>query len=287
MKKVIVISGPTGIGKTKLACKIARMFNLPLINADASQMRKGMDIGTANITDIEVKSIDHYLFKFLEPNSDFSIKDYQDLVRPIIDKYDCSIISGGSGLYIDAALLDYDLTSDARNKNKEYDLSNEELYSLLESKDPILASKTHANNRKRVLRYLEIAGKEDKKPVELYDILYITLDMERASLYERINSRFNKMIDCGWISEATKLKKDGYDLSKIKEIGYAQLGNYLDGTISLDEASEVIKQKTRNYAKRQLTWFRGSKNKYHNYYCINKGLEEDKAISLIEAFLSK
>ena len=121
MNKVIVISGPTGIGKTNLAIKLATIFNLPIINSDASQMRKNMDIGTANINEEEFAGINHYLFKFLEPTSDFSIKDYQDLARPIIDKFDCSIISGGSGLYIDSALLDYDLDNNARDKDLEYE----------------------------------------------------------------------------------------------------------------------------------------------------------------------
>ena len=285
MSKVIVISGPTGIGKTVLSCKLARMFNLPLINADASQMRKGMDIGTANVTSEEIAGIENYLFKFLEPASDFSIKDYQDLARPIIEKNNCSIICGGSGLYIDAALLDYDLNNEARDKEKEYDLSNEELYALLQSKDVSLANKTHPNNRKRVLRYLEIAGKEEKKATELYDILFINLDMNRDKLYERINNRYSIMIENGWIDELKALKNRGIDLSKIKEIGYKELNDYLENKKSLEEVSDLIKQKTRNYAKRQLTWFRGSKNKYHNYHLINLDLDNN-INELVKQFLN-
>ena len=275
MRKVIVISGPTGIGKTALATSLARRYHLPLINADASQMRKDMDIGTANVTDEEVKGIDNYLFKFLAPASDFSIKDYQDLVRPIINQYDVSIVSGGSGLYIDAALLDYDLDSDARDKDVEYDLSNEELYNLLVAKDPALANKTHPNNRKRVLRYLEIAGKTTKDAKELYDILYITLDMDREKLYERINNRYEKMIQAGWLEEVKSLREACYQMGKIKEIGYKELDDYLVNGLDFDNVSDIIKQKTRNYAKRQLTWFRGSKEKYHNYHLIRVDLDYD------------
>ena len=284
MRKVIVISGPTGIGKTALATYIARLFNLPLINGDASQMKKRMDIGTANIKEDEVDGIKTYLFKFLEPNSDFSIKDYQDLARPIIDKHECSIISGGSGLYIDSALLDYDLDNNARDKDLDYDLNNEDLYELLKSKDPLLASKTHPNNRKRVLRYLEIAGETKKTPTEVYDILYITLDEARDTLYDKINNRFDKMIDAGWLNEVRALKKEGIDLSKLKEIGYKELNDYLENNLDFNNVSNIIKQKTRNYAKRQLTWFRGSKNKYSKYYVFSNS-DLDNIIKLIDEFI--
>ena len=284
MNKVIVISGPTGIGKTDLAIKLAKKFNLPIINSDASQMRKNMDIGTANINEEEFKGINHYLFKFLEPTADFSIKDYQDLARPIIENNACLIMVGGSGLYIDAALLDYDLTSEARNKDQDYDLDNEELYELLKSKDPVLASKTHPNNRKRVLRYLEIAGKVTKLAKEFYDILYISLDCDRNLLYERINSRFDKMIEEGWLEEVKRLRLDGYEIDKIKEIGYKELNDYLENNLDFNNVSNIIKQKTRNYAKRQLTWFRGSANKYHNYNMVNNN-DIDLIIKLVEEFI--
>ena len=284
MNKVIVISGPTGIGKTDLAIKLAKKFNLPIINSDASQMRKNMDIGTANINEEEFKGINHYLFKFLEPTADFSIKDYQDLARPIIENNACLIMVGGSGLYIDAALLDYDLTSEARNKDQDYDLDNEELYELLKSKDPVLASKTHPNNRKRVLRYLEIAGKVTKLAKELYDILYISLDCDRDLLYERINNRYDMMIEEGWLEEVKRLRNAGYEIDKIKEIGYKELNDYLEKGLDFNNVSNIIKQKTRNYAKRQLTWFRGSANKYHNYNMVNNN-DIDLIIKLVEEFI--
>jgi len=268
MSKVIVISGPTGIGKTALSCKLARMFNLPLVNADASQMRKNMDIGTANVTDEEIKGIENYLFKFLEPASDFSIKDYQDLARPIIDKCETCIMVGGSGLYIDSALLDYDLTTNARDKNADYNLTNNQLY-----------------DRNRVLRYLEIAGNAKKEAKELYDILFISLDCDRHMLYDAINKRFDKMIDAGWLEEVKKLRIDGYEIDKIKEIGYKELDDYLINNLDFNNISEIIKQKTRNYAKRQLTWFRGSKNKYHNYHLINLDLDNN-INDLVKQFLN-
>ena len=284
MNKVIVISGPTGIGKTNLAIKLATIFNLPIINSDASQMRKNMDIGTANINEEEFAGINHYLFKFLEPTSDFSIKDYQDLARPIIENNKCLIMVGGSGLYIDAALLDYDLSSDARDKDLDYDLSNEELYDLLKEKDPLLASKTHPNNRKRVLRYLEIAGKVTKQARQLYDILYISLDCDRNLLYERINKRFDLMIEEGWLEEVKRLRNDGYEIDKIKEIGYKELNDYLEKGLDFNNVSDIIKQKTRNYAKRQLTWFRGSANKYQNYHVVNNN-DIDLVIKLVKEFI--
>lgn len=284
MKKVIVISGPTGIGKTSLAIRLAKEFDLTIINADASQMRKHMDIGTANIKDDEVKGLNYHLFKFLEPTSDFSIKDYQDIVRPIIDKTNLPLLVGGSGLYIDSALLDYDLSSDARDKSLETNESDEDLYERLKTVDPVLASKTHPHNRKRVLRYLEIAGKDAKKPVELYDCLYITLDMNRDLLYENINNRFDQMLQDGWVDEVKWLKSNNYDISKIKEIGYLEISEVIDGLISIDEASDKVKQATRNYAKRQLTWFRGSENRYANYHKFSPN-EYDSIKELVKMFI--
>lgn len=285
MKKVIVISGPTGIGKTNLAISLAKKYDLEIINADASQMRKHMDIGTANILDSEVSGINTYLFKFLNPTDDFSIKDYQDLVRPIIDKVRLPLIVGGSGLYIDAALLDYKLDSAARDKSFDTGETDLQLYERLKQIDPTLASKTHPNNRKRVLRYLEIAGNVTSEATELYDILYITLDMDRPLLYERINNRFDKMINDGWIDEVKRLKEEGYDLTKVKEIGYTSLSDYLDGKVEFDLIKEKIKQETRNYAKRQLTWFRGSKKKYTKYYVFNPS-EITKINELINKFIN-
>ena len=288
-QKIIVISGPTAVGKTKLALKIAKLFNLDLINADASQMRTNMDIGTANVNDLELVGIKHHLFKFLEPDANFSIKDYQDLGRNILSNLDKAIVVGGSGLYIDSLLLDYDLTSSARNEEFNINKTNHELYEELLKLDPVAAAKTHENNRKRILRYLEIINSgailEKKEAKELYDILYITLDLDRLALYKRIDERFDLMINDGWCNEVKELKTKGYDLSKIKEIGYSDLNDYLNGNISYEEAKENVLLKTHHYAKRQLTWFRGSKNKYHNYHVFSSPKDDDAIINIIKDFI--
>ena len=268
LKKVIVIVGPTGVGKTKLSIDIAKKYNCEIINADQSQMRKELNIGTAKITHEEMQGVKHQLIDFLDPISEYSIKDFQDDARKIIDSLDCvPLIVGGSGLYVDALVTDYDLSVDKRSEtieDKYSDLSNEELYNKLYNLNQEAALKTHPNNRKRVLRYLEIVTEKgklvDKDNLPFYNALIVFLNKDREQLYNNINIRCEKMFDEGWIEEVRELKEKEYDINLIKEIGYTDINNYLDVNLSYNDLLNKVKQDTRHYAKRQITWFKNKMN---------------------------
>ena len=292
LKKVVVIVGPTGVGKTKISIQLAKKYNSEIINCDQSQMRKLLNIGTAKITKEEMDGVKHHLIDFLEPISEYSIKDFQDDARNIIDNMDTlPFIVGGSGLYVDAVITDYDLINEKRDENIEElykDLSNEELYDKLYELNQEAALKTHPNNRKRVLRYLEIVlekGELVSKPnIPHYDALIIFLNKDREILYNNINKRCEIMFDEGWLEEVIQLKQLGYDINLIKEIGYKEINNYLNDMLSYDEMINKIKQDTRRYAKRQITWF---KNKMDCIEIINDENAYDNIVNLIDDFLKK
>jgi len=293
MIKLIIICGATAVGKTDFSIKIAKRIDAEIINADASQFKRYLNIGTAKISEEEMDGIKHHLIDIIDPCDDFSISDYQSLARLKIDEIHKRnkniIICGGSGLYIDALVNDYHLNADKSNHQLDDELynqySNEELYKLLESLDKDLATLTHPNNRNRVLRYIERAKcgdsiKNDNKA--LYDCMYLFLNRDRDDLYNRINQRTILMLENGWIDECLDLRNKGFDLSKIKEIGYKEIGDYLDNIISYDELVDLIQKETRHYAKRQITWFK-NKTK-HQLIDINNYNIED-IIKKINLFL--
>ena len=292
LKKVIVIVGPTGVGKTKLSINIAKDFNLEVINADQSQMRKDLNIGTAKITNEEMQGVKHHLIDFLEPISEYSIKDFQDDARKIIDNSNSiPLIVGGSGLYVDALITDYDLSIEKRDEDVEdkyKDLSNEELYNKLYLLNEEAALKTHPNNRKRVLRYLEIVNEKgklvDKPNVPYYESLIIFLNKPRETLYSNINKRCEIMFEDGWVDEVRKLKENNIDINLIKEIGYRDINNYLEGFIDYNHLIDKIKKDTRHYAKRQITWF---KNKMNCIEVLNDENAYEKVHNLVENFIKK
>ncbi len=299
MKKVIVITGPTGVGKTKFSIELAKELNTEIINGDAYQIYKYMNIGTAKPTEAEKQGIPHYLMDFLDPSESFSICDYQKLVRDRIEEFHnkkmIPIITGGSGLYIDSVLYDYRFTEDARNTEdeKKYDhLSNDELHSILKTLNQESADKIHPNNRKRVLRAIELAesgtNNEDRnqKHNKMYDFLLIFLNDDREVLYERINNRVDEMIANGLLEEVKSLYPDKLSNQAVKAIGYQEIYNYLDNKISLEEAINLIKQHSRNYAKRQMTWYRNRENVQEVFININN-LEEtkNKLINIVNEFV--
>lgn len=258
-KRVVVLCGPTGVGKTDVSLNLARYFQAEIINADASQLRRDLNIGTAKISPLAMDGIPHHLFDLIGPTEEYSIKAYQDSVRPLLDSIPRPFLVGGSGLYIKAALTDYPLLSPKRSEDLYPELDNEALYKVLQELNPQSALKTHPNNRRRVLRYLDLSRNDcfPKEAKPLYEVLYLLLVRPREILYERINKRVNLMLAGGWLEEVKALKEAGLDFNKISEIGYQELNNYLDGKISYEDCYALIKQKTRHYAKRQLTWFRG------------------------------
>ena len=264
MKHVIVVVGPTAVGKTKIAIELAKKYNLDVISGDSVAVYKRLDIGSAKPTYEEMDGVKHHLIDVLDPTDQFDVATFQHMARDIIDKNELSLICGGTGLYIQSVLFNYEFKAQKRNddfENQFNHLSNEELYELLLKRDPnIDKEKLHPNNRKRVLRALEVMAELnesihsfDKKKEALYDYFIIYLKMDREKLYERINKRVDIMIEDGLIKEVKSLYDEGI---LPHAIGYQELVPYFRGEVSLETAIEEIKKNTRHLAKRQETWFK-------------------------------
>lgn len=264
MKKVIIITGPTAVGKTKLSIEVAKNFQMPLINGDAYQIYKHLDILTAKPTKEEMENVHHYLMDELDPKTSFSIYDYQKLVRNLIEKIELPIIVGGSGLYIDSVIYDYRFSENNEYKFNDEGLTNEEIHDILTELDPENAKKIHPNNRKRVIRAIELAKTQNSEERNqnhnlIYDPLIICLSLEREVLYNRINQRVLKMIENGLIEEVQQ-DRDKIGFQASKAIGFNDVCNYLDGIISKEDMIDNIQKASRHYAKRQLTWYRNHPN---------------------------
>ena len=261
---VIVITGPTGVGKTKLSIELAKKMNGEIINADSTQIFKGLDIATAKATNEEKENIHHHLIDIKEISEDYTVYDYQKDARKKIDeiikKNKTPIIVGGTGLYIKAALYDYKFNEE-KNKLTYDNIETNELYKELLKVDE--KTNIHPNNRKRIIRALnyynennEPLSSKEKTDKLLYDTLFIGLTTNRANLYEKINKRVDKMIDEGLLEEAKKIYETNIRTKAVlTPIGYKELFPYFENKQTLEEAIDKIKQKSRNYAKRQYTWF--------------------------------
>lgn len=253
---IICVVGPTGVGKTRLSIALAKKFNAIVVNADAMQVYKELNIGTAKVTESEKENIPHYLFDICEVEDNYSVFEYQKDARKVINENkDKNIIFvGGTGLYLKAALYDYQFSKEIEEKNNFENLTNEELYELALKKDK--NHKIHINNRKRLIRFLnkENINIEPAKPI--YDAIFIGLTTDRETLYKKIDDRVDKMIESGLLEEVENLYKRNLRCKSINTgIGYKELYQYFDNEISLEEAIELIKKKSRNYAKRQYTFF--------------------------------
>ena len=273
MKKVIIVLGPTAVGKTKIGIELAKRLNTEVISGDSVQVYKGLDIGSAKVTKKEMDGVVHHLIDVLEPTETYSVCEFQKASRVLMDKLDIPLIVGGTGLYINAAISNYEFDAPKRDFSfeEEYnDLSNEELYRMLEECDPIAATNIHHNNRKRVLRALYAAkadaplGERNKKNELLYDAYIIYLNVERELLYERINMRVLQMIEEGLEDEVRNLYEKGITPHAI---GYQEWLPYFEGKISKDEVISEIQKNSRHLAKRQMTWFRNQMNT--NFYEVN------------------
>ncbi|MBV7505675.1 tRNA (adenosine(37)-N6)-dimethylallyltransferase MiaA [Bacillus sp. sid0103] len=276
-QKLLVIIGPTAVGKTMLSIEMAKRYNGEIISGDSMQIYRGMDIGTAKVKKDEMEEIPHHLIDIKEPYENFSVAEFQHLVRAKIDeiaqKGKLPIIVGGTGLYIQSVIYDYQFSDVPGDESYRHMLEervkkigNEALYKELLEVDPESASQIHPNNVRRVIRALEIfhlTGKTmqefqtTQKPDLLYNTAIVGLTMEREKLYERINDRVDVMMKEGLIEEVNGLYQQGLrDCQSIQAIGYKEIFAYFDGKVTLDEAIVNLKQNSRRYAKRQLTWFR-------------------------------
>ena len=281
-QKLLVIGGPTAVGKTDLSIKLAKKLNGEIISADSMQIYKYMDIGSAKVTEDEMDGINHYLIDVIKPDIPFSVADFKEhgdkALNDVISRGKLPIISGGTGLYINSLTCNMTFTEaekdeDYRNhlENLANEKGNEYIHEMLKECDSISYKEIHYNNRKRVIRALEVF-KLTNKPFSSYnagddfynsnyDVHYYVLTMDREKLYERINKRVDIMMEKGLLDECIKLREMGYtsDIQSMQGIGYKEVLYYLEGRISLEDAINMIKQGSRNYAKRQLTWFRRDK----------------------------
>ena len=272
-KKIIAIVGPTGIGKTSLSIELAKALNGEVISCDSMQVYKKMDIGTAKVTKEEMDGIFHYLIDIQEYDQPYNVMIFQDVCRKSIQKIQNKnkqvILCGGTGLYLKAALYDYTFEEETQDEDYLKELnqkSNEELYELLKEIDEKSLEKIHKNNRKRILRALMMAHsgmsksqrEQQQKHIPLYDIYYIGLDVDRNILHQRINDRVDKMFEQVLVEEVTSLFKEEktWEYTSFQGIGYKEFKDYFLDQITLEETKERIKTHSRQYAKRQYTWFK-------------------------------
>ena len=267
MNKVIVITGPTAVGKTSLSIELAKKYDGEIINADSTQVYKTLDIATAKITEKEKEGIPHYLIDIKNIDENYTVYDYQKDARKCIDdilkRGKTPILVGGTGLYIKAALYDYKFNLET-TKGDYSKHTKEELYNMLLKLDP--DTTIHINNRKRVERRLDYiknnhTTETNKTDKLLYDAIFIGLTIDRDILYDRINKRVDIMIKNGLVEEAKRIYDSNIRTKAVlTPIGYKELFLFFDSAISLNEAIELIKQRSRRYAKRQYTWFNNQMN---------------------------
>jgi len=282
MRKIFVIGGPTASGKTAVAVELAKKKYGEVISADSMQVYMGMDIGTAKPTEVEMLGIHHHLLSIIKPDENFSVAEFQkravDAIENIFSRGKIPIIAGGTGFYINAVLYGTKFSSEESREGElrkifaaeALEKGAEFLHVKLQKKDPEYAATIHANNIKRVARalaYCEATGglfseynaaQKEKKTAALFDAVFFVLSMPREILYKRINSRVIAMFDTGLVDEVRNLLEKGYDkgLAAMLGIGYKETVQFINGELTQTEAIAAIQQATRNYAKRQETWFR-------------------------------
>ncbi len=279
MKPLVILAGPTAVGKTDLSIRLAKQINGAIISADSMQVYKDMDIGSAKVMPEEMQGVPHYLIDCLEPSEPFHIVRFQQMAKEalaeIYAKGQIPIVAGGTGFYIQALLYDIDFSNQDCDEAYRQELSkfakehgNEALHEKLKDIDPVSYETIHANNSKRVIRALEfyhITGKpisahneEEHQKSSPYNFAYFVLTDDRKTLYDRIDRRVDLMIEKGLVEEVRALYDKGYrrNMVSMQGLGYKEILDYLEGKCTLEEAVYVIKRETRHFAKRQLTWFR-------------------------------
>jgi tRNA dimethylallyltransferase len=278
-KPLIILTGPTAVGKTDLSITLAKAVNGEIISADSMQVYKYMDIGSAKITKEEMNGIKHYLVDEFEPDEEFNVVKFQEYakkyVEEIYSKGKIPILVGGTGFYIQAVLNDIDFTETKEDTSYRKELEAlalekgaEYLHDKLKEVDEVSANLIHYNNVKRVIRALEFFNQtgqkisehneEQKQKNSPYNYIYFVLNDEREVLYDRINRRIDIMLEKGLLGEVKHLKEKGFtkDMVSMQGLGYKEILSYLEGEISLEEAVYILKRDTRHFAKRQITWFK-------------------------------
>lgn len=278
-RPLIILTGPTAVGKTQASIGLAKALNGEIISADSMQVYKYMDIGSAKIRPEEMQGIKHYLIDELEPDEEFHVVRFQQMAKQAMEeiyaKNKIPIVVGGTGFYIQALLYDIDFTESNEDTAYRQELERlaeengaEHLHTMLREVDPESADTIHANNVKRVIRALEFYRQTGEKISEHneqerakespYDFCYFVLNDNRANLYKRINQRIDKMLTEGLVEEVRALKDKGYtrDMVSMQGLGYKEILDYLNDECTLEEAIYILKRDTRHFAKRQLTWFR-------------------------------
>lgn len=306
MDKIVVICGPTAVGKTEFAIKTALDINGEIVSCDSMQLYKYMDIGSAKPTAEERAKVRHYLVDEIDPSGSFSVVKYQSMAKSaiteIIAKGKIPVIAGGTGLYLNSLLYDMDFSTPPRNNDYRESLFREAeekgpmaIYDKLKIIDPDAASRIHPNNIKKVVRALEAAeygdGVKDfatgPVPTKDYESILIGLARNREELYDRINRRVDMLLDEGLVNEVKSLMTMGLDSDDIsmKGIGYKEIIGYLNGEYNIDEAVRLIKRNTRHLAKRQMTWFRRYKNM--KWFNISDYADEEECMGDILIWLRK
>lgn len=278
-KPLIILTGPTAVGKTKLSIALAKAVNGEIISADSMQVYRHMDIGSAKIKQEEMQGVAHYLIDVLDPEEEFHVVKFQEMAKQAMEeiyaKGKIPILAGGTGFYIQAVVKDIDFSENteksqvrARLEQEAKEMGNQYLHEKLQKIDPVSAEKIHANNVKRVIRaleYFELTGEKISQHNEQeaakespYVYAYFVLNDEREKLYQRIDQRVDEMLREGLVDEVQKLADMGYtkNMVSMQGLGYKEILSYLDGTCSLEEAVYILKRDTRHFAKRQITWFK-------------------------------
>lgn len=283
MRDLFIIAGPTAVGKTKISVEIAKELNGEVVSADSMQIYRYMDIGSAKVSKEEMQNIPHYMIDIVDPSQEFSVAEYKEMaqgtIEDIFKRSKVPILAGGTGLFINSIICNYNFTEVSKDEEYRAFLTNladkngkEYVHDLLKEVDPESYKRLYPNDLKRVIRALEVF-KLTGKPIGAfatdervlydipYDLHYYVITMDREKLYNNINKRVDIMLENGLIEEVQKLRQLGFtpEMQSMKGIGYKEILYYLDGKISLSDAVELIKQGSRNYAKRQLTWFRKDK----------------------------
>lgn len=274
---LIILTGPTAVGKTDLSIQLAKAVDAEIVSADSMQIYKYMDIGSAKVTEEEMQGVKHYLVDEIAPDMPFSVSEYKRMAEEYIDEISSRgknvIVTGGTGLYLNSLIYDMDFGKSDANQELREELNKEleengpaYMYEKLVSLDKEAAERIHPNNTKRVIRAIEVAMSGEKMNDFSKDLRYnkkyrpiiIVLNRDRQALYDRINLRVDIMLKNGLIEEVKGLLEKGYtkDMISMQGIGYKEIIKYFDGEYTLDEAIEIIKRDSRRYAKRQLTWFR-------------------------------